>query len=347
MADSGGFGPPSGPPAGWYPDPYDPSGQRYWDGRQWDLTSALTGSGSSPGDDFPDIGDWLDRSFRTALRRWRATSVIAVLTTPFTTVASYVAINRLSRGIVITDDGVEGWTNDRLAPAVVLLLVAAVASAIGGLALTRLMLDAVDGDEPGDLTTGGEVAAAGRALVAGLATLPRAVGWLLVLLGAVIVVVLLLAVIGAVAGPLVLLIVFALAPIGIWLAIKWAFVVFAIVDAPGDPFARSGATSRGRWWSTLGRLLLLGVIMWLISLIIQVIGSVASGGGLSGFGGGTTIEVDQDGNFDPIYLDDELGAGAWAIGVATVVAVVGTVVASSVTAVAMSVLYRTRNHRPD
>jgi hypothetical protein len=347
MTDSGGFGPPSGPPAGWYPDPYHPSSQRYWDGRQWDLSAAGTGSGSPPEDDFPDIGDWLDRSFRTALGRWRATSVIALVTTPFTTVASYVAINRLSRGIVITDDGVEGWTNDRLVPAIALLLVAAIASAIGWLALTRLMLDSVDGAEPHETTTGSEIGAAGRALAAGLAILPRAVGWLLVLLGAAIVVALVLAVIAAAVGPLVVLVVFVLAPTVVWLAVKWAFVVVAIVDAPGDPFARSGSTSRGRWWSTLGRLLLLGVIMWLVSLIVQVIGSVASGGGLSGFGGGTTIEVDQDGNFDPIYLDDELGVGAWTIGVATVVAVVGTVVASSVTAVAMSVLYRTRNPRPE
>jgi hypothetical protein len=346
MTDLGGFGPPAGPPAGWYPDPFDPSGQRYWDGREWDLTTPVAGSSGRSGDDFPDIGEWLDVSFRTALRRWRATSVIAILTTPITTVATYVAINRLSRGIVITDDGVEGWTNDRLGPAIALLLIATLASAIGGLALTRLMLDAVDGDEPDTTTTGSEVAAAGRALRAGVSVLPRALAWLLVLLAAIVLAALLLVVIGVVAGPLVVLIVFVLAPMGIWLAIKWAFVVIAIVDAPGAPFTRSGATSRGRWWSTLGRLLLLGVIVWLVSLIIQVIGSVASGGGLSGLGGGTTIEVDQDGNFDPIHLDDELGVGAWAIGVAAVVAVLGTVVVSSVTAVAMAVLYRTRNQRP-
>jgi hypothetical protein len=346
MTDPGGFGPPSSPPAGWYPDPYDPSRERYWDGRQWDLTSPMLGASQASSDDFPDIGDWLDRSFRSAFRRWRATSVIALLTTPITTVASYVAINRLSDGIVITDDSIEGWTNDRLAPAIVLLVVATVASAIGGLALTRLMLDEIDGNVRDDSTIGSEVAAGGRALATALRVLPRAIGWLLVLLGGVLVAALVLVVIGAVAGPLVVLVAFVLAPLGIWLVVKWAFIVFAIVDAPGDPFARSSVTSSGRWWSTLGRLLLLGIVIWMISLIIQVIGSVASGGGLSGFGGGTTIEVDQDGNFDPIYLDDELAVGAWAIGVATVVAVVGTVIASGVTAAAMSILYRCRNQRP-
>src|SRR5208283_2309595 len=27
--------PPAGPPAGWYPDPADPSSQRWWDGQRW------------------------------------------------------------------------------------------------------------------------------------------------------------------------------------------------------------------------------------------------------------------------------------------------------------------------
>jgi preprotein translocase subunit SecG len=27
--------PPSGPAAGWYPDPYEPGSIRYWDGYQW------------------------------------------------------------------------------------------------------------------------------------------------------------------------------------------------------------------------------------------------------------------------------------------------------------------------
>ena len=33
--------PPLVPPAGWYPDPSNPSGQRYWDGAQWTEHAAV------------------------------------------------------------------------------------------------------------------------------------------------------------------------------------------------------------------------------------------------------------------------------------------------------------------
>jgi hypothetical protein len=35
-----GMPPPAGPPAGWYTDPYDPSGQRWWDGQKWTATAS-------------------------------------------------------------------------------------------------------------------------------------------------------------------------------------------------------------------------------------------------------------------------------------------------------------------
>ncbi len=39
--------PPAGPPAGWYADPSDPSGQRWWDGQRWTETAAK--SQATPG----------------------------------------------------------------------------------------------------------------------------------------------------------------------------------------------------------------------------------------------------------------------------------------------------------
>jgi hypothetical protein len=32
--------PPAGPPPGWYADPSDPSGQRWWDGQRWTATAS-------------------------------------------------------------------------------------------------------------------------------------------------------------------------------------------------------------------------------------------------------------------------------------------------------------------
>ena len=348
MSELGGFDPPSGPPAGWYPDPYDPRAQRYWDGRQWDLSSPVHGSsGLSASDEYPDVGDWLDRGFRSAYRHWRAVAVVAVLTAPVTTVASYFALDRFASGVVITEDGIEGWTNDRIGPAVALSLVAILASAIGGLALTWLMLRSVDDDAPEPPTLSTELVAAGRSLLAAVTALPRAIGWFLLLAGAIAAAMLVIVVLAVLAGPLVLLALVAILPIGAWLAVKWAFVALAIMDRRGNPFPRSSATSEGRWWSTLGRLLLLAIIMWLISLVIQLIGTLVAGGGFSAFGSGTTIEVDSNGHFDPIVLDDEIQFGAWTLTVAATVSLLSALAASSVSAAAMALLYRTRNPRAD
>ncbi|MCB0965439.1 MAG: DUF2510 domain-containing protein [Ilumatobacter sp.] len=342
MPDLSGFEPPSGPPAGWYPDPYNPAQQRYWDGRAWDLSTPVVGFAPGDTDAYPDVGDWLDVSFRSAYRRWAASALIAVVTAPITSVASYVAIDRLASGLVITDDGVDGWTSGRLPGVILLFVLGSLASAIGGLGLTRLMLDTVDGEEPGSITS--ELAAGARALGRGLAALPRAIGWFALLMAAFVAAGLILVVIGALIPVLGVLIILAAIPVFVWLGITWSFAVVAVVDGPGNPFTRSAETVRGRWWSTFGRLLLLGIIMWLVSLIIQTVGTVVSGGGFGSFGsgGGTTIEIDSNGNFDPIVLDDELDFGAWFITVSAVTSVLGTILASSVTAAALSVLYRTR-----
>jgi hypothetical protein len=148
------------------------------------------------------------------------------------------------------------------------------------------------------------------------------------------------------AGALLLLAVLALIPVAIFLAIRWAFVATAIIDGPGNPFTRSSTVSRGRWWPTLGRLLLLGIILWLISLAIQILATVLGGGGFGGFGGGTTFEVNSDGTFDTIVLDDELSITPWGTVVGILTSVLGSVFVTSVGAAATAVLYRTRNARP-
>lgn len=348
MTDGWGLQPPTMPPAGWYPDPYDPSGQRYWNGREWDMSTPVRGSyGHHGGDEYPDVGDWLDRSFRIAYRRWRAVAMISLLTTPILTIAGIIAIDRLADGLVISEDRVDGWTNDRLAVAVPLLFVAILFSAIGGIALTSLMLRAVDDDQRETRTFASEFRAARRALWAGVTTLPRAVGWALVAVAAALLGVLVLILVVAALGDLTILVILVLFPLMVWLALRWAFVVTAIVDGPGNPFSRSTTVVRGRWWSTLGRLLLIGIVMWLVSVVIQSIGGLISGQGANPFGGGgAEFQFGDDGSFETIVLDDELAFDAWTIAVGIVVSMVGTVLASSVSAAAMAILYRTRQHHP-
>jgi len=64
--------PPSGPPAGWYPDPTGRSGYRWWDGASW--TERVSGAfevapraaGAGP---IGEVGPWFAESFGLAVRR--------------------------------------------------------------------------------------------------------------------------------------------------------------------------------------------------------------------------------------------------------------------------------------
>lgn len=341
--------PPSGPPAGWYTDPYDPTRQRYWDGRAWDLSTTPTYAtpfGSGATDEFPDIGEWLDRGFRAAYRRWRAVLVLTVLTAPITSICTNVAIDRAADGVIISDDRIDGWTNDRLPLVIVLSTIAVVLSIVGGLAMYRLLLDTIDEDGAAPATFGDEARTALRSFGHGLAATPRAIGWSLLVVVALAAVIVSFALLAVGGGALVLLVVFALIPVVIFLAIRWAFVVVAIVDGPGNPFPRSSEVSRGRWWPTLGRLLLLGIILWLISLAIQILATVLGGDGLSGLGSGPTFEFDSDGTFEPIVLDDELSITTWGTIVGVLTSILGSVLVTSVGAATTAVLYRSRNPRP-
>lgn len=310
---------------------------------------AVPFGGGRDDDAYPDIGEWLDRSFRSAYRRWRAVLALALLTAPAISICTNVAIDRLADGVVITQDGVEGWTNDRLPTVVVLGAIVVVLSIVGGLAMYRLMLDEIDHRDAAEPADGrsvvSEIGAALGSLLRGLLATPRAVGWTLLLVVAAAAAVMVVGLFAVAAGPAAIVVVLVLLPLVVFLAIRWAFYITAAVDGPGNPFTRSADVSRGRWWSTLGRLLLLGIIVWLISLVIQLFGALIGSDGFSGLGSGTTFEIDSDGNFDPIVLDDEISITVWGTVVGIVTSVLASVLVTSVAAAATALLYRTRNPR--
>ena len=346
MSEFGGFEPPTGPPAGWYPDPYGGPGQRYWDGREWDLsTPARAGADvDHASDEFPAIGDWLDRAFRVAYRRWKSLAILALITAPASTALSYLAIIRAFDGLVIEGDEVTGWTNDRIPAVTVMLLLAVVIGAIGSLAVSVLMLRAVDGDEISDGSVGQEWSAVVRTIGQTIRILPRAIGWFLALMAGIAGVGVGFAVVAVAAPAGAVLLAFAAIPLLVWLAIKWSFAGVAVIDRPGNPFTRSGKVCQGRWWRTFGRLLLIGIIVWLVSVIVQTPGSLATGGGFAGWGG-DTITIDDDGSIERFAFDEQFDVGTLEIVVASIVSIITTVLATSVMASAMSVLYRTRNPR--
>lgn len=334
------YDPPSLPAAGWYPDPHQPGSQRWWDGREWDSPHLLW-----PADALPDIGEWLTGSFSNAFSRWIASATIAVMTSVPASVVFAVAIRRAADRVVISGGDIDGWTNDRLPATIVLSVLGTILTVVGTLAVNILMLRTVDG-EPAGTTAGDEMRSGVGAVVDGIRVVPRAIGWMLVLMLAALAVVGVLVALVVVAAPLGVIAVIAIIPFGVYLAVALAFVVQSIIDRPGQPFTRSRSVSRDRWWPTFGRLLLIGLITWLISAAVQSANAASNGAGFGAAFGQRMFETNDDGTLAPFEAADLFPTSPLSVVVGAAVAVVLMVCVSSVSSAAFARLYRTRNPRP-
>ena len=338
------FDPPSQPAAGWYPDPHVPGHERWWNGRDWEERwnpplPSLDVHG------LPDIGSWLGRAFRRAWGRFPSAVIVAVVTNAIPAAILFLAARSLVDDVVITTDGdVLGWSGDRLPGAIAAACVAFALFVVGTLAMQALMLRTVDADTAGTgRTAGGHGRHAAGALRDAVRCLPRAVGWFLLLALGGLLIVIPMVVLAAISPLFIVLFVLAAIPSAVWLGIRWAFGVVAVVDGPGNPFRRSSEVVRGRWWAVFGRLLLLAVIMWAISFGINAVtSSIVDGGAF----GEVTFEVDQQGNLtDDLVLADLFPTGPWAITLGVVGGLLVNV-ASTVGLAGAAELFRTR-HRAD
>lgn len=339
--------PPSLPSAGWYPDPERPGSTRWWDGLAWgppgDPSAGTT-------DVLPDIGDMISGGFRRAIRHWRAATAIGVVTAGAATAMVQLGLRIGFDGVVVDDGDVTGWSDDRVPALVALGAGSALLSAIGTLAIVWLMLGAHDTERDhagiaNRLDSSGELHLAGRALVAGAAVLPRAIGWSLLGIAVVVAAIALVVVGGLALVPLGILLALALIPLAVFASVKVAFVLHAVVDRSGNPYGRSFGVSRGRFWGTLGRCLLVLVVTGAINYGISAVASIASGTALSGPLDETDISIADDGGIERFDLS-ELAPSPWAIVVGSVAAVATTVLVTAVAISALSQLYRTRNPQP-
>lgn len=351
------YEPPTTPPAGWYPDPYRPGSDRYWNGSDWVEQWRPSPGGAPPmapgatnPNGLPDIGDWIGRAFNRAISRWRSAAIVALITSAVPTLLFYGAVAYLLDDVIITTDGdVVGWSNDRLPLAIALGIVAIVLGIAGIFAMQALMLRTVDEDEAeargqptpiiGEPAT--PVTRAFDAIGASVRAVPRGIGWFLLLALGMLAAGVVFVLLAITVAPLAILGILAFVPVAIWLAIRWSFAGVAIVDGPGNPFRRSGEVVGGRWWAVFGRLLLIGIILGVITGAVNTTTSLSTGG--DAFGNQTVVELDADGDLiDDFVVADVVPSSPLPI----IITVIGQVLVNIISAVglaAMSELYRTRH----
>lgn len=330
------FDPPTLPPAGWYPDPEQPSRQRYWNGSAWDEAWQTDSS-----DGYPDVGAWLGEAFRSMWRHVRAEGIVAVLTAAPASVMIAIALRVAVADLRVVDNEIVGWTNDRIPSLIALSVIAAVLFLIGTLAATWLGLHIADRNDGAvtapEVDNRSEIELALKSVGAALRSTPRAIGWTLLVVLAAIVVFGVVGVIAIAVPPLIILFVLAFIPLGIWIGVRLSFTYVAVVDRSGNPFTRSWQVTRHRFWSTFGRLLLLALITSAISIAVNAITSPFGDG--SALGQDTVIEIDDEGNIERFEIDT-LRPGTAGIIIGAVGAIATAIFATGTSAIAYGRLYR-------
>jgi hypothetical protein len=266
---------------GWYPDPYDPANLRYWDGLTWTESIAPGVAGAPPvagaSSGLGDIGSWLGDTFKVLFAR---IVPIALLLYVIPTVG-LAALMVEGRSVLV------GMRYDRLAgelqgfnPSDLVLVgvigaLLVLVSAVCWLAATHQLYFSHIGQPP----------SLGASLAAGVRRLPQAIGWglvLAVLIALVMAVALGLPIVLAATVSNQFLILFVvMIPLliagGIWIGIKLYYFGTVVVVGPrgANPIATSFSLSAGRWWATLGRALLLWIVIYGVSIAGQLIFNVA------------------------------------------------------------------------
>jgi hypothetical protein len=164
---------------GWYPDPYDPSQLRYWDGATW-TESAMPAGGppqqpygynygapAAGGSGLGDVGSWLSDTFSSLMRR-AGPLVLLIYVVPVLATALVLV---LARSVVAdirwntVSDSIEGFEPVRFIPVGMIAFVVAVVAALCWLAAYHQM----------DASHRGRPAALVDSLGVGARRLPRAI----------------------------------------------------------------------------------------------------------------------------------------------------------------------------
>ena len=244
---------------GWYPDPYQPSRLRYWDGEVW-TEHYHQGDGK-----LPSIGDWLGSTFN-AIGAYGIPALILAVGASF--VLSLVTFGGLYWAVgdaqIIREEFI-GDVGPIIIRGAIVMIVLVLAQGFVWLAINRFMQRAHLQAEP----------SIGEALSRAVARLPRLIGVsLLLMLGAVVIFVifaLLLVFAGEAGAGLVVVLVLLMVPLAIFVSVKLSFISAAVVAAPTSENAirASAQVSKGRFWPVLGRVLLLSLGVGVVSAMVS------------------------------------------------------------------------------
>ena len=270
------------------------------------------GHGQGRGRGYGDVGQWLSDALGHLVGRIGPLAALLLVPPAVGLVVAGVLAGRVARELRVDASGrevrIDGLDTGPLWLAAAALVATLVVSAVGWLAAHHQLHQAHAGLAP----------SLGRSVAAGLRRLPRLIGWGLVGLVASAVVIGLVA--GAFAALAVaagsaadsavpvalvaLLVVPALAVASIWLAIRWSLALVAIAVAPAgtNPFAASWRITRRQWWATLGRLLLMTLILIGVSLVFSIVNQIVFGAASLGLTAGPDGELLVDGR--PVVVDD-------------------------------------------
>lgn len=280
--------PSSGPPPGWYPDPYGMPGYRWWNGVAWtdDRSGGDAGAGAGGDGGLIGVGDLLGETFRLLGQRLGHLFTLAAVLLLAPTVVGLAALYAALDGVRYADGGWTGAEPARFVVAGIGVVVVFVATLTFTGAINRQGMAAAGGDpEPWTASLAGGLRRTPRIVGANLAVwVPVVVVAVVVLVGAALVPVLLLVAVPAVVVGLVV----------VWVRSGLLTTAASVAPRGTSSIGAAFGATRGRFWAFFGRFLLIATLYW----AVQTGGSIATAP-VAGLGAAPDDEA--------ILVDEETG----------------------------------------